>query len=207
MKNIILILAFAIFQFGLFAQEKINYSESETLLKTTIGNICGTLTVPDTTIKTPLIIIIPGSGGLNRDGNMPPALVTNMYKMLSERLAENGISSLRYDKRGVGKSKAAVISESKLRFENYIDDVVGWIILLKTDNRFSKIILLGHSEGSLIGIIAAKQTNISSFISIAGVGISVDKLLREQLKGLPPQLLAESNIIIDSLKVKKPFQK
>jgi pimeloyl-ACP methyl ester carboxylesterase len=187
----------------LFAQEKSKISESEIVLNTSTGNIYGTLTVADNVNKTPVIIIIPGSGAPDRDGNMQPVLQTNTYKMLSEKFAESGISSLRYDKRGAGKSKAAITSESELKFENYVDDVVGWINLLKTDNKFSKIILLGHSEGSLTGIIAATKTNVSSFISVAGVGKSVDKLLKEQLKNLPPQLLAESSKIIDSLKAEK----
>lgn len=185
----------------LSVQEKSKITESEIVLNTSTGNIYGTLTLANDFDKTAIVIIVPGSGAPDRDGNMPPTLQANTYKMLSERFAENGISSLRYDKRGVGKSKTAITSESELKFENYIEDVIGWITTLETDNRFSKIILLGHSEGSLVGIIAATKTNVSAFISIAGVGKSVDKLLKEQLKSWPPQLLSESNKIIDSLKV------
>lgn len=191
----------------LFAQEGSKSLETELLLNTPTGNISGTLTIAEKENKTPVIIIIPGSGAPDRDGNTPPILLTNTYKMLSEESAKNGISSLRYDKRGVGKSKTAITSESELRFEDYLDDVTRWISLLKTDNRFSKIILLGHSEGSLIGILAATGANISAFISIAGAGKSADKLLKEQFKNLPPQLLAESNKIIDNLKVEKPISK
>jgi len=124
--------------------------------------------------------------------------------MLSESFVKNGISTLRFDKRGIGKSKRAMTSESELRFETYINDVVAWISLLKSDKRFSSIIILGHSEGSLIGMIAAEQTNVAGFISISGVGKSADKVLQEQLKTkLPPQLLDESNKILDSLKIGK----
>jgi hypothetical protein len=124
--------------------------------------------------------------------------------MLSEGLAKKGISSVRFDKRGISKSKLAMTSESDVRFETFINDVVAWIALLKSDNRFSKIYILGHSEGSLIGMIAAEQTNTSGFISIAGAGKSADKILQEQLKTkLPPLLLDESNKILDSLKIGK----
>jgi pimeloyl-ACP methyl ester carboxylesterase len=99
-------------------------------------------------------------------------------------------------------------SESDLRFETYIKDVVAWVSMLNTDKRFAKIILLGHSEGSLIGIIAAQQVKVAAFISVAGVGKSADKILQEQLKTkLPPQLMNESNKILDSLKAGKTVAK
>ena len=111
---------------------------------------------------------------------------------------------MRFDKRGIGKSKPAMTSESDLRFETYINDVVAWISLLKSDNRFSKVIVLGHSEGSLIGMLAAEQTNIGGLISVSGPGKSADQVLQEQLKTqLPPQLLMESNRIIGNLKMGK----
>jgi alpha-beta hydrolase superfamily lysophospholipase len=126
---------------------------------------------------------------------------TNAYKMLAEGFAKNKISTLRYDKRGIGKSKAAMTSESDLRFETYVNDVVDWILLLKQDKRFSGVALLGHSEGSLLGMIAAEKCEVSGFISIAGVGKPADKLIEEQLKGkLTPNLVAESNRILDSLR-------
>lgn len=208
MNKSILILIFVLVQFVLLAQTNVNFSESEIALKTSTGYLHGTVTVPENIKSSPIVLIIPGSGSPDRDGNCTPiGLHTNNLKMLSEGFVENGISTLRFDKRGAGKSKPTVKSESELRFENYIDDVIGWISLLKTDKRFSKIIILGHSEGSLIGMIAAKQTNIASFISVAGVGKSADKLLHAQLKNLPPQLLNESNKIIDSLKVGKTVSK
>nr|MBD3621750.1 alpha/beta fold hydrolase [Sunxiuqinia sp.] len=126
------------------------------------------------------------------------------YKMLSEDLAKNGISTLRFDKRGIGKSKPAMASESELTFETYINDVVAWILRIKSDQRFATIAVLGHSEGSLIGMIAAQQTNAAGLISLSGVGKSADKLLQEQLKTkLPPQMLNESNKILDSLRIGK----
>jgi alpha-beta hydrolase superfamily lysophospholipase len=121
--------------------------------------------------------------------------------MLAEGLAKNGIATLRYDKRGIAKSASAMTSESDLRFETYVKDVIDWVSLLKADKRFSKIILLGHSEGSLIGMLAAQKSSVSGYISVAGVGKTADEVLREQIKGkLPPQAIIESNRILDSLK-------
>ncbi len=191
---------------GLSAQNKIDsiYSESEIILKTSTGVIFGTLTIPDNIKVSPLVLIIPGSGPTDRNCNSPLGVKTNAYKMLSEGLAKNAISTLRFDKRGIGESKSAMTSESELRFETYINDAIAWISLLKSDKRFSEVIVLGHSEGSLIGMIASEKTNVAGFISIAGAGESADKVLQEQLKTkLPSKLLDESNKILDSLKIGK----
>jgi ketosteroid isomerase-like protein/alpha/beta superfamily hydrolase len=119
-------------------------------------------------------------------------------------LATNGIASFRFDKRGIAESQPAMTAERDLRFETYINDVKGWIALLKSDKRFSSIILLGHSEGSLIGMIAATQPEIKGFISISGAGRPADIILKAQLENkLPQQLMDESNKILDSLKAGK----
>lgn len=206
MKRFSFIIALNLLSICLFAQVKKDSasSESEIILKTSTGEIYGTLAIPNNVKTSPVVLIIAGSGPTDRDGNNTFGLNTNAYKMISGSLAKNGISSIRFDKRGIGESKQSMTSESDLRFDTYINDVVLWIELLKSDRRFSKIYILGHSEGSLIGMIAAEQTNTSGFISIAGAGKSADKMLQEQLKTkLSPQLLDESNKILDSLKIGK----
>jgi len=206
MKIAICLIALNLVLSGLYAQTISNpgLSESEMILKTSTGDISGTITVPDEVKISPVVLIIAGSGPTDRDCNSPMGIQTNAYKMLAENFAKNGISTLRYDKRGIGKSKAAMTSESELRFETYVNDVVSWISLLNTDKRFSKVILLGHSEGSLLGMIAAEQTSVGAYISVAGAGKSADKIIQEQLKDkLPPELMDESNKIIDSLKAGK----
>jgi hypothetical protein len=184
------------------------FTESEIVLKTSTGDISGTLTVPDKVRKSPVVLIIAGSGPTDRDCNSPLGIKTNAYKMLAESFASDKISTLRFDKRGIAKSKAAGPTESALRFESYIDDAIGWIELLKKDKRFSKVIIMGHSEGSLIGMVAAAKITVSGFISVAGAGSPADTILRKQLKGqLPAQLYAESNKILDSLRMGKRVPK
>lgn len=206
MKTITCIVALSFIFAALIAQTKSDptFLESEMVLKTSTGDLFGTLTIPEQTQACPIVLIVPGSGPTDRDGNSAMGLQTNAYKMLSEDLAKNGIATLRFDKRGIGKSKPAMASESELTFETYINDVVAWILRIKSDQRFATIAVLGHSEGSLIGMIAAQQTNAAGLISLSGVGKSADKLLQEQLKTkLPPQLLNESNKILDSLRIGK----
>ncbi len=105
---------------------------------------------------------------------------------------------MRYDKRGIAASQAAMKNETDLRFDDYVNDAKGWIELLKQEKRFSKVIVLGHSEGSLIGMIAS-LTNADMFISVAGAGQRADKTIKEQLSTQPKEVQDLSYPIMDSL--------
>ncbi len=180
------------------------FTETEFILKTQTGDLSGTLCIPDKIKKSPIVLIIAGSGPTDRDGNSPLGVKAGTYKLLAESLARNGISSCRFDKRGIARSQSAAKSESELRFETYINDVVDFISFLRKDKRFSSIIIGGHSEGSLIGIAAANLTNVSKVISVAGAGRPIYTVLREQLQSqVPEQLLQESDRITDSLRAGK----
>jgi len=181
--------------------DRASFRENEIVLNTPTGDISGTLVVPDNVKKSPMVLIIAGSGPTDRDCNSTLGIKTNAYKMVAEELAANKISSLRFDKRGIGKSRTALKSEADISIDIYINDVVLWIEKLSQDKRFSSIIILGHSEGSLIGMVAAEKTRVSRYISLAGSGRPADVILHEQLsKQLPPQMLKESDIVMDSLK-------
>jgi fermentation-respiration switch protein FrsA (DUF1100 family) len=170
-------------------------------LKTPTGDIQGSLLLPaNVPAKCPVVLIIAGSGPTDRDGNNPgiPG-ANNCYRLLAQGLAQSGIASLRYDKRGIGASKAALKSEADVRFEDYIGDAVGWVNWLRADPRFGKITVLGHSEGSLIGMVAANQAHADGFISVAGAGRPAADILREQLAKSAPQLMPEAESIIKAL--------
>ncbi len=206
MKPLSLLFLFTLMVNSLSAQmiNATSGAESEMTLKTSSGDIFGTLSVAGKGEKTPVVLIIAGSGPTDRDGNSVLGVKADSYKMISQTLAQNGISSLRYDKRGIAKSRAAMKSESELTFEMYINDVVNWVNLLKNDSRFTSVYILGHSEGSLIGMVAALRTGAAGFISVAGAGKPADQILQEQLKTkLPFNLLIENNRILDSLKAGK----
>jgi pimeloyl-ACP methyl ester carboxylesterase len=180
--------------FGLLGKGK----EEDITLKTKTGDIEGTLMVPETKEQIPVALLIAGSGPTDRNGNNP-YMTNNSLKMIAEGLAENGIASLRYDKRAIAKSRKSGLKEIDLRFEHYVKDAEDWIQLLKKDKRFNSVTVIGHSEGSLIGMIAAKGSKADKFVSLAGVGQSADKLLKEQLKAKPPIVLEKSAPIIDKL--------
>ncbi len=125
-------------------------------------------------------MFIAGSGPTNRDGNSAGSK-NNSLKLLATHLVENGIASFRYDKRGIGESKMPGMKEDSLRFDDFVADASAWVKLLKADKRFKKIIIAGHSEGSLIGMLAAQQAGVDGFVSLAGPGRGVDELLVEQI--------------------------
>jgi pimeloyl-ACP methyl ester carboxylesterase len=176
-------------------------AESPVSLKTLSGTIHGTLTMPkNASGKLPVVLIIAGSGPTDRNGNSPKLnLNGNTYKLIAEGLGKNGIASVRYDKRMVGESETQN-KESDLRFEDYVDDAVGLINMLKDDQRFSKVIVLGHSEGSLVGMLAVYDLPVKAYISVAGAGDSADKILTEQMKSQPSYIAAEFKAFMDSLK-------
>jgi pimeloyl-ACP methyl ester carboxylesterase len=176
-------------------------TESPVTLKTFSGSISGTLAMPKNGAdKIPVVLIIAGSGPTDRDGNSPKlGLTSNMYKMIANELGKNGYASLRYDKRLVGQSISST-KETELRFEDYVDDAVGLINMLNDDQRFSKIIILGHSEGSLVGMMAANDQPVKAFISVEGAGDSADKIMTEQMKS-KSQLVSDGfNRMLDSLR-------
>jgi pimeloyl-ACP methyl ester carboxylesterase len=165
------------------------------------GSVAGTLRLPAGGDKAPVVLIIAGSGPTDRDGNNPafPG-PNNSLKMLAEALAQAGFASVRYDKRGIGASRAAAPDESQLRFDTYVDDAAGWIAKLKADPRFSSVAVIGHSEGALIGMLAAERVGAAAYVSLAGVADGPGAILRKQLAGkLPPPLAADNERILASL--------
>ncbi|MDG2173416.1 MAG: alpha/beta hydrolase [Flavobacteriaceae bacterium] len=191
MKHTSTLLCFLFATIFTLAQEEI------IVLETPTGNIEGTLLVPSKE-HSPLVLIIAGSGPTDRDGNNI-SLQNNSLKMIAQGLYMNDIASFRFDKRGISRSAAAGMSEEDLRFEHYIEDVQQWCSLLKEDSRFSSFIILGHSEGSLIGMIASQTVSPDKFISLAGPGFSMQATLRRQLADQPVYILSMSLPIIEQL--------
>lgn len=170
-------------------------------LHTAAGDLFGTLELPSQTPSLCVALIVAGSGPTDRDGNNPLLPGKNdSLKMLAAALTDRGVASLRYDKRGIAASKEALQDEAALRFEDMIEDAVSWLKLLQGDPRFDQIILIGHSEGSLIGIAAAQEAGIDGFISLEGTGYSAQETIMTQFSAqLPPSLLAEVQGVIDKL--------
>lgn len=182
--------------------------DAATLDVPTASALSGTLVVPGSPGRVPVALIIAGSGPTDRDGNsaMLPGK-NDAYRMLADGLKAQGIASLRYDKRGIGASAAAGGPEEDLRFGILVHDAALWIARLRNDFRFTTITVIGHSEGSLIGMLAARAARADAFVSIAGPGRPAGDVirtqLRAQLKG-DPALLSASESILTSLEAGRP---
>ncbi len=194
MKKVYILLLLCILSFSISAQLLV--TEEPIVLKSGTGDIYGTLKVPVNNKPIPVALIIAGSGPTDRNGNQPQ-MKNNSLKMLSDGLFYNNIATLCFDKRGIAESKAAGKNEADLRFDDFVTDVRSWIDLLAKDKRFSEIVIVGHSEGSLIGMIAAQgNKKVSKYISVAGVGEPAANILKEQLS---KQMAAQPQIARDMI--------
>ena len=190
-----------IFSVTLFLIVNIAFSQtSDTLFVESYGlKLHTVLTTPEKANKRALAIIIAGSGPTDLNGNQMKNK-NNSLLFLSDELVKNNIATVRFDKRGIAKSSYAGFNENSLIFDNYSDDIVS-LIDFYSKKGFKKIFIIGHSEGSLLGLIASKQRKIAGFVSLCGAGNPIDVTLKNQLRPqLPPAMFAEAESIIDSLK-------
>lgn len=160
--------------------------------------IDGTLIIPETSDTLPLAIIIGGSGPTDRNGNQQ-MMKNNSLKFLAEGLYEKNIATFRYDKRIVKQIKNRSIDEKNIHFGDFIDDAVAVLNYFKKDKRFSKIYIIGHSQGSLIGMVAA-QEGANGFVSIAGAGQEIDDVIVDQLALQSPGLVDNARTAFDDLR-------
>src|SRR5438067_2129746 len=168
-------------------------------LKIDAGTLYGTIDLPARPGPWPVVLLHPGSGPTDRDGNNPVMRMDNL-KMLGRALAAEGIAVLRVDKRGIAASAGAMSKEEDVRLDAYSADVVSWVAFLRKDARFAKVGCIGHSEGALIGLLAAREAKFDAFVSLCGPGRLMQDILREQLKkNLPEDLYKTSDKILTEL--------
>jgi pimeloyl-ACP methyl ester carboxylesterase len=197
MKKIIFF-AFILFSTNNHAQNPV-YQTAEIHINELID---GTLLLPEGIQNPPLAILIAGSGPTDRDGNQP-MLQNNSLKYLAEELSRKGIATFRYDKRIIKQIKLNTIKEEDLLFEDFIDDAK--TVIKHFQPNFTRIFIAGHSEGSLIGMVAA-QENTVGFISLSGAGRPIDDILKEQIGKQAPNLVAELDQNFALLKEKKEIK-
>jgi pimeloyl-ACP methyl ester carboxylesterase len=195
MKNILLLLVL------LASLTVMGQNEEEWQVRFSNGTLKGTLLMPKTASKT-VVLLLAGSGPTDRNGNNPFAK-NNSLKMLAQALANNNIASLRVDKRTIGASRFKNLDESKISFDDFVNDVIKWVDTLKQTKKFNKIWIAGHSQGSLVGMIAAYKTKVSGFISLAGAGSNIADIIKQQLSNSAKPIKQASYQILDSLIVGK----
>lgn len=149
-----------------------------------LAPLSGTLT--DAGKGALVVLIIPGSGPTDRDGNNPLGVKAAPYRLLAEGLAAKGISSVRTDKRGMFGSKAAIADANKVTIADYAADTHAWVASIRRATGAKCVWLIGHSEGGLVALTAAqKPKDICGVITVAAVGRKIGAVMRDQLRANP----------------------
>ena len=161
-------------------------------------HIEGTLLTPLGSETTPLVIFIAGSGPTDRDGNQS-FMKNDMLKKIAVSLSNSGIATFRYDKRIVKQIRTRTIDKN-ISFDDFVTDAKSTIDFFKS--KYETIIVAGHSQGSLVGLLALEQ-GASAFISLAGAGKPIDRILEEQISKTAPMLLEDSKRVLATLKAGK----
>ena len=164
------------------------------------GPLAGTL--EDAGKGAPVVLIIPGSGPTDRDGNNPIGVTAAPYRLLAEALAAKGVSSVRIDKRGMFGSKAAVPDPNKVTIADYATDAHSWAAAVRKQTGAKCVWVLGHSEGALIALAATQQPQgICGVILVSGAGRRLSDVIREQLRSNPANapVLDQALAALDSL--------
>lgn len=159
--------------------------------------IDGTLLLPKNEDKSKLAIIIAGTGPTDRDGNQN-FMNNNSLKKLAEALSDQNIATFRYDKRIVKQIQKRKI-DPNITFDNYVEDAIAVVDYFKKDDKYSEIYIIGHSQGSLVGMLAAKN-RADGFISLAGAGQSIDEVITEQIGNMDPSLIEGTQKAFESLR-------
>lgn len=142
----------------------------------------GTLTIPRGVTKpVPVVVIIAGSGPTDRNGNSMMGIRPNSYAQLAWRLAERGIASLRYDKRGMPGTQGT-FDITNMTLDDFAGDARVAAESMSRDRRFSRVVFLGHSEGASLALIAgAGGAPVAGIVHVSGLGRRTGEVLREQL--------------------------
>ncbi|BAP43689.1 alpha/beta fold hydrolase [Pseudomonas sp. LJDD11] len=152
--------------------------------------------------QAPVVLIVPGAGPTDRDGNNPLGIRAATYRLLAQGLAGQGISSLRIDKRGLFGSRAAIANPNQVTVQDYASDVRLWMSYLAQRERYRCVWLLGHSEGGLVAMLAAQNNpDLCGVILLAAPGRPMGQVLRSQLARNPVERkqLDAALAVIDSL--------
>jgi uncharacterized protein len=172
-------------------------SAEETRIR--VGAIDAVLATPPDVDRPPVALLIAGSGSTDHDGNGPQIKPATLKK-LSEQLVARKIATLRYDKRGAGGWKPEFGRPEDFRFKDYVDDAAALVDYLRSNGKFSKVILVGHSEGGLVAILTTRRVAVDRLVLLATAARRQGDLLKAQLeKTVAPDLFAQIAKAIDTI--------
>ena len=164
------------------------------------GTLKGTMLSPGA--DSPVVLIIPGSGPTDRDGNSPLGVKAGTYRLLAKALAGRGIATVRIDKRGMFASGAAAADANAVTIPDYAADVRSWTAAIRAETGVPCVWLLGHSEGGLVALVAAADApEVCGLVLVSTPGRLAGTVLRHQLRSNPANapLLEQAFAAIDQL--------
>jgi uncharacterized protein len=156
--------------------------------------------------SAPVILMVPGSGPTDRDGNSPLGVKAATYRLLAQQLARRGITSVRIDKRGLFASAAAIANPNAVTISDYATDVHAWISAIRSSTKVRCVWVLGHSEGGLVALVAGqKPEDICGLVLVACPGRPAGEIMKEQLRANPADaaLVPMADEAIDKLDAKQ----
>lgn len=165
------------------------------------GTLKGTMLSPGK--DAPILLIIPGSGPTDRDGNSPLGVRGSSYKLLAEALAAQGVATVRIDKRGQFASAGATADMATFTVADYALDMKAWIASVRRSTGARCVWLGGHSEGALVAEITAQDAEgVCGLVLISGGGRRMDAVIREQVvsnPANPPEVVEQTNRALTEL--------
>lgn len=158
----------------------------------TAGALAGSLTRPSGRPRATMLLI-PGSGPTDRDGNNVLGVMAAPYRMLAQGLATKGVATVRIDKRGMFGSKAAG-DPNAVTIAAYAADTGAWIAAARKATGAKCVWLAGHSEGGLVALASAHQSSVCGLVLIAAPGRPLDVIIREQVAANPGNASIEGQV-------------
>jgi len=153
--------------------------------------LAGTLTLPDAGSRFPAVVLLVGSGSLDRDENI---FGHKGHLLLADALSRHGFAVLRYDKRGVGASTGGKCTDP---VEDLAADAMAAVryVAARPEVDNSQVGIVGHSEGGIIAIMNAAQypDEVAYIVSMAGVGVPTYQYALKQDKVITSMMGVEKD--------------
>lgn len=152
--------------------------EGEVRFSSDGAELVGTLLLPAGEGKLPAVLFIPGTGAVDRDGSAPE-MPAKIFRELAYSLAEAGIASLRYDKRGVGESEGDLTRAS---FTDLLADALAALWFLRDRSEVGRVFLVGHSAGALQAMLLAQEEEVAGLVLLGAPARPLEEVLFWQME-------------------------
>lgn len=183
------------------------YHRKDLTIKNDSITIGGTLTWPKETDTKTLVIMISGSGAQDRDETLTPVSDFKPFALLADSLTAGGVATFRYDDRGVGASTGSFGNATLSDLTSDVNAVIHYF-KNESEHRFDRILLLGHSQGGVVGgNVAAENTAVDGLILMASTGVPLKDVMEFQVRQAFEQAGINSALIEQEIKGRKKLMR